>query len=271
MFTIKRWRFLFVLTIFIVVFSFSTKVFGSESFVNITSGLTFSNPSVGKVCGLYPDSFNTSVLYVIKMYRDTYPGTANIVVNSAMHSVNSALSNCPGSALESGFWNGAANTSDGSYWIKMTSTGFPYLPDWINSISYYFEATRSSGVWSLVPVGTCSDGIQNQDETGIDVGGVCGDIVPPPPVGCVIDCFSNVLFLPGLEASRLYTQRPDGSEDQFWEPNGNSDVEVLYLNPDGTSKNADIYTRDIIKETNTPIPTGPAGQNIYKSFSDMMD
>ena len=277
MFTIKRWRFLFVLTIFIVVFSFSTKVFGSESFVNITSGLTFSNPSVGKVCGWYPDSFNTSVLYGIKMYRDTYPGTANIVVNSAMHSVNSALSNCPGSALESGFWNGAANTSDGSYWIKMTSTGFPYLPDWINSISYYFEATRSSGVWSLVPVGTCSDGIQNQDETGIDVGGVCGGVVPPPT--CTADCFSNVLFLPGLMGSRLYEEGldcgpdvigPECGDQELWVSSSGPDQAKLELDNQGKSIN-NLYTKDDTQnngEEEKGIIDEIFGANIYNSLID---
>ncbi|MEQ1500305.1 MAG: hypothetical protein ABL917_02975 [Parcubacteria group bacterium] len=81
---------------------------------------------------------------------------------------------------------------------------------------------------------------------------------------------SSVLFIPGLEASRLYK---DGVlfENQLWEPNVNSDVEDLYLDLNGISKNNGIYTRDIIKETNTPISTGLAGQNIYKSFSDMMD
>jgi pimeloyl-ACP methyl ester carboxylesterase len=83
--------------------------------------------------------------------------------------------------------------------------------------------------------------------------------------------FSNVLFLPGLEASRLYSERFGGSEDQLWEPNRNQDVEDLYLNTDGTSKNPDIYTRDIIKETNSPLPSGFAGQNIYKSFANTMD
>src|SRR3989344_917048 len=83
-------------------------------------------------------------------------------------------------------------------------------------------------------------------------------------------CFSNVLFLPGIMGSRLYEQ-DNGDEDQLWEPNTNSDVEDLYLNPDGTSMNLDIYTRDIIKETNTPFPAGALGQNIYKSFSETMD
>lgn len=88
---------------------------------------------------------------------------------------------------------------------------------------------------------------------------------------CKIDCNSSVLFIPGLEASRLYEKRSDGTEDQLWEPNGNSDIEALYLNSDGTSIKSNIYTRDIIKETNVPVPSGFAGQNIYKSFSDMMD
>ncbi len=92
-----------------------------------------------------------------------------------------------------------------------------------------------------------------------------------PPVAA---CCSNVLFLPGLEASRLYKQKTILGipvEDQLWESNTLSDVEDLYLNTDGTSKNSNIYTRDIIKETNTPIPAGFLGQNIYKSFADTMD
>lgn len=88
---------------------------------------------------------------------------------------------------------------------------------------------------------------------------------------CTENCFSNVLFIPGIEASRLYDTRSDGSEDQLWEPNGNNDVEDLYLNPEGTSENDNVYTRDIVKETNTPVSTGSLGVNIYKSFSNEMD
>ncbi len=92
-----------------------------------------------------------------------------------------------------------------------------------------------------------------------------GDYVPEHAEGA-----SNVLFIPGLEASRLYKQ---GIlfEDQLWEPNNKIDVEQLYLDVNGNSLNSGIYTRDIIKETNTPLPSGFAGQNVYKSFSNMMD
>lgn len=96
-----------------------------------------------------------------------------------------------------------------------------------------------------------------------------GEYTPP------VTGYSNVLFIPGLEASRLYQGTvlncQINCEDQLWEPNFNTDVKDLYLNEDGTSKYGFIYTRDIIKETNTPTPMGLAGQNIYKSFSNMMN
>ena len=91
------------------------------------------------------------------------------------------------------------------------------------------------------------------------------------PIPCVEDCFSNVLFLPGVEASRLYAKDDPSCmaincENQLWEPNRNDDVSKLYLNENGKSVAAyDIYTRDILDETNI------AGQNIYKSFIAKMD
>ncbi len=82
-------------------------------------------------------------------------------------------------------------------------------------------------------------------------------------------CCSNVAFLPGIQASRLY--KKGILEDQLWEPNISfaSDVEYLYLKPDGTSKNTGIYTRDILDRTNS-------GGNIfdfdvYKTFITTMD
>ncbi len=84
---------------------------------------------------------------------------------------------------------------------------------------------------------------------------------------------SNVLFLPGIESSRLYMQTPSkcplNCEDQLWEPNISVDGVDLYLNSNGISVNP-VYTRDIIKTSNIS-PGGVLDQNIYKSFSDMMD
>lgn len=83
---------------------------------------------------------------------------------------------------------------------------------------------------------------------------------------CTINCNSNVLFLPGIEGSRLY--RPDykGGTDKLWEPNTDGDVQDLYMNADGTSARLDIYAkeRDVLDEL-------PDGVNIYKSFIAKMD
>jgi len=84
---------------------------------------------------------------------------------------------------------------------------------------------------------------------------------PPPPE--FEECCSSVLFLPGLEASRLYRV----GEDQVWEPTRNQDVEELYLLPSGESANSDIYTRDIIDEA----PRIINGFNVYKKFINFMD
>jgi pimeloyl-ACP methyl ester carboxylesterase len=84
--------------------------------------------------------------------------------------------------------------------------------------------------------------------------------------------YSNVAFLPGIEASRLYiaeilNNQPHGDEDQLWEPNGYLDVEDLFLPENGKSSDG-VYTKTsiaegVIGEVNiTPILQG----NIYKSF-----
>lgn len=84
---------------------------------------------------------------------------------------------------------------------------------------------------------------------------------------CTQDCFSNVLFLPGIESSRLYRPGDEGGEDKLWEPNTNADVRDLFLTPAGESIRNDIYTKegDVLDEL--PI----VGINVYKSFLGRMD
>ena len=72
-------------------------------------------------------------------------------------------------------------------------------------------------------------------------------------------CCSSILFLPGLEASRLHM-----GTNQLWEPNRNADVEKLYLNTDGTSKNPAIYVGD-------PISKAYGLKEIYGSFMDYLN
>lgn len=79
---------------------------------------------------------------------------------------------------------------------------------------------------------------------------------------------SSILFLPGIQGSRLYTEGIQGTEDQLWEPNINGDLKQLEMNKDGFSINEEIYTRDVIDEVNvSPIFQG----NIYKGFLGMLE
>ena len=87
--------------------------------------------------------------------------------------------------------------------------------------------------------------------------------VPTTTPVCTVNCNSNVLFLPGIEGSRLYRPDYNGGTDQLWEPNTNSDVTDLYLNEQGKSVRSDIYTKDTIDEVNV---SQLFQKNVYKSF-----
>ena len=93
---------------------------------------------------------------------------------------------------------------------------------------------------------------------------------PPAPTStppCAVDCFSNVLFLPGIEASRLYRPEPSvpGGILRLWEPGSDASAFDLAMNPDGSSIRPDIFTRDVLDNAYVPIKG-----NVYKSFiSDM--
>jgi hypothetical protein len=98
---------------------------------------------------------------------------------------------------------------------------------------------------------------------------IYGSLTQPPPTG-----LSNVLFLPGLEASRLYMQKSVLGmqvEDQLWEPNAKSDVEDLFLNVAGESVNTGIYTRDIINKTNVfPMFTSSIYEGLISDLDNLV-
>ena len=91
--------------------------------------------------------------------------------------------------------------------------------------------------------------------------------------GCTENCYDNVLFLPGIEASRLY--RPNDqhlcdyandfgdiispAECRLWEPGGDVRSQYLALDSSGKSIWSDIYTRDVVD-------SGYGSKNVYLTF-----
>ena len=98
--------------------------------------------------------------------------------------------------------------------------------------------------------------------------GVLATPFSPVPFGQAEPCCSSVLFIPGIQGSRLYKKGLLGMENQLWEPNRNKDVESLFLNSNGASTDSSIYTKDIIAKTNFFGPIGAT--DIYQSLIDLL-
>lgn len=84
-------------------------------------------------------------------------------------------------------------------------------------------------------------------------------------------CCSSVIFLPGIEASRLYKDRITSSgtsTNTLWEPNRNLDVTKLYMSESGQSIDNSIYTKDVIDLAFSNVF---GAEKIYKSFITMMN
>jgi parallel beta-helix repeat protein len=94
--------------------------------------------------------------------------------------------------------------------------------------------------------------------------------------------YSNVAFLPGIKASRLFRYdcgNPD-CEDQLWEPNADSDTVGIVLNPDGSSADTGIYLKNenagILDQANITTEWNGAiidlfRDNFYISFIESMN
>ncbi|HEX8947031.1 MAG TPA: hypothetical protein VF829_02350 [Candidatus Paceibacterota bacterium] len=102
------------------------------------------------------------------------------------------------------------------------------------------------------------------------------DPFAPPPA----PKYDNVIFLPGIEASRLYMRDANGVEQRIWEPRRASDISLLALRPDGTSEH-EIYTKDVIDSlystsSFSPVALGlahldPKDFETYGGFEHFMD
>jgi pimeloyl-ACP methyl ester carboxylesterase len=132
-----------------------------------------------------------------------------------------------------------------------------FAPPAYASFTVYYDGSEFTLTPPAPPASpSCSDGIQNQDEIGIDVGGVC-EVVTPAPPACVTDCFSNVLFLPGMMGSKLY----GADDEELWVSTNDSNHSDLALDGQGKSIDSAVYTKD-----ETGVIDEIFGLNIYKSF-----
>ncbi len=77
-------------------------------------------------------------------------------------------------------------------------------------------------------------------------------------------CCSSVAFLPGVQASRLYS----GSGEKLWEPFSNGEIKKLYMDTNGQSIDPHVYTEDITDQFKAFSLAGP---HIYTSFIQNMD
>ncbi|MDP2652001.1 MAG: hypothetical protein Q8O94_02605 [bacterium] len=100
---------------------------------------------------------------------------------------------------------------------------------------------------------------------------------PSDPCATPGACASNVLFLPGIEGSRLYYRGAFNIEHQIWEPDYHTDIPYLAMNADGTSKYP-LYTKDIIDNLQAHNPLWSTISNLfgndldtYNGFETFMD
>jgi hypothetical protein len=82
--------------------------------------------------------------------------------------------------------------------------------------------------------------------------------------GDTFDQPSSILFLPGIQSSRLYIDTFVGTTDRVWEPNHNQDVQQLSMSESGVSVVDDIYTEDVIDEVHGFVP-------VYADFLEYLD
>jgi hypothetical protein len=82
-------------------------------------------------------------------------------------------------------------------------------------------------------------------------------------------CCSSVLFIPGIQGSRLYKSSLIG-ENQLWEPNYHSDIKKLLMNTAGKAIDSGIYTRDIIERTNIT-HGGSFDVDVYDGFVEFLN
>ncbi len=256
----------------LVVYENSTVEIAGGHLADITAGETvviFNNSSFSAenltVENIYPffnDAivlFNNSDLFLRESLFKDCPDNACVTVFDGRNYANSSSVSIENTVFEGGVGSGLLTFGSPPASVSVASSSFGSFDFFaIENYNRNLIVKAENNYWDD-PSGPLHK--TNPNGLGQAIYGLV-DFEPwlenYPPVSCC----SSVLFLPGLEASRLYLMK-DGNENQLWEPNRNLDIEKLYLDQNGVPINSNVYTRDIIEE-------GLGVQNIYKSFVDML-
>ncbi len=188
--------------------------------------------------------------------------TASSVADTATGTVNSLERGSGGSIyVTAGNLSGAGVfKADGGG----TSWPFAGIAGGGGRIAIYYEDSSFSGTATAKAGVYCFYGCAPAAEDGTVV-------INASNPSCAVDCFSNILFLPGIMGSRLYEQ--DGASDnELWVSTSDTDHTRLTLDTQGKSVN-NVYTKNDTQRLDgdgdeTGIIDDVFSANIYQSFLD---
>ncbi|MDP2655157.1 MAG: hypothetical protein Q8P17_01175 [bacterium] len=194
-------------------------------------------------------NLGTDKVYITFTIKD--PNASNVYGTPTGVCIQENSSTDCGSRLQTYLFTDADRTllSDGSYHTFTVETG--------TTTSTYADGTRPVSV-GFFGLSQYQYGTRIKSNSAQTIPYLTIYTPPPPPPE-----YSNVLFLPGIEGSRLY-MKENGEERPLWEPNTNSDISLLAMTSDGASVST-IYTRDVIDKI------WGWHTDIYDGFSNFMD
>ena len=163
-------------------------------------------------------------LQVTNTYNDSTGGTSNFSNSISANSISDTAYTLKWFYFPQGVIVGDRYTYNQFFQVQFTDANGTYNPtDYYRVLQHDTNDYSAPQQWCKTGWGCASAWFYWKMDNGIiDL----SKDLPPPPIG-----YSSVLFLPGLEASRLYKNRgvicDINCEDQLWEPNAPSDVSDL--------------------------------------------
>jgi len=269
---------------------------GSALSLTVGTSLTLASSTIVNVYGAAINVLNGSDVSL--MNTTIASTTKGIEINnnvsglpqynpSAVNTIaSSTIVNVDDDAIEVSHTNlvvSGSDISDASYGVQSDQSSVNVSSSSLTNISEYALANTDSSPLAIAennywgaPSGPYNPN-SNPTGHGVSVSDnvdfsnwLGGDPTIPPPLPT---CCSNVMFLPGIEGSRLYTP---GTliENELWEPNRDNDGKLLEFDANGNSINQNIYTKvgDVVDRAYKRFPIiRDLAPDIYTNFISDMD